>query len=311
MRKFQPKKLCLDIIDEIERLCSIHDINYYVTGNDALYEALDVEEYGTFWRNNVCVSMDEKNLKKFEKLALKDLDKKYFYQNMNTDSDYKLYHSKIRLNDTIFRDTTTFPADIHLGVWVDIDVLVNSTDDEALRKKQIEEYKEIYHKIRLKWLFNGKRILQLSKENQKIRKSLNNTSLKELIKERDEILKRYKNEVSNYYISAININANTSAHLKKAYFGKGETINYLKHNYKFPNNLTKYKNAIFKDNKNIKKSINKMADTKTNDIERYKNNTIKLSDKTKESINKKIGHFELGIYDHPDYKITVEELDNN
>lgn len=310
-RLIQAKKLCLDIIDEIDRLCSIHDINYYITGNDALYKASDVEEYGIFWRNNVCISMDEENLKKFENLALKDLDKKYFYQNMKTDSNYKLYHPKIRLNETIFRDTTTFPADIHLGVWVDIDILINTTNDENLRKKQIKHYKEIYHKIRLKWLFNGKRILQLSKENKKIRKSLNSISLEELIKERNEILEQYKKEPSDYYISTINLNANTSAYLKKDFFKQGEIIEYLDHKYIFPKKLIEYKNSIFKDNKNISKSINKMAENKVNDIESYKNKTTNLSNKVKESINKKIGHFELSMYDHPDYKITVEEINNN
>ncbi|WP_263853458.1 LicD family protein, partial [Limosilactobacillus reuteri] len=57
---------------------------------------------------------------RFRKICKTELSNKYFYQSHNTDVDYQYLFDKIRIRNTIFKETYLSNHNINHGLYIDI-----------------------------------------------------------------------------------------------------------------------------------------------------------------------------------------------
>ena len=111
-------ELQLAAIDEVDRLCAEHKIEYFV-----LYGTLlGAVRHGGFipWDDDVDLGMMRCDYDRFLAAAEAGLDSRYFIQTHRTDMGYPLSFAKVRVNGTVFRERGFAEAAFHEGVYVDI-----------------------------------------------------------------------------------------------------------------------------------------------------------------------------------------------
>jgi lipopolysaccharide cholinephosphotransferase len=116
LRKIQLAELL--ILNELDRICREHKINYYLVGGTLL----GAIRHGGFipWDDDLDVAMERKDYKRFCDVCRSELDGKFFLQNVFTDKKYHMYISKLLLNGTTLVDERAEKLKIQNGVYVDI-----------------------------------------------------------------------------------------------------------------------------------------------------------------------------------------------
>lgn len=113
----------LDILKEFVRICEKHKLLYYLGWGSCLGA---VRHKGFIpWDDDIDVLMPDEDLKRFKEICKTELDSKYFYQDLETDSDFFFSFAKLRANDTTFMLEAFSKIDIHWGVNIDIFPLYN------------------------------------------------------------------------------------------------------------------------------------------------------------------------------------------
>ncbi|WP_294468781.1 LicD family protein [uncultured Anaerofustis sp.] len=305
------KQVSLDMLDIIDNICKKHNIIYYISGNDALYKANDTEEYAKIWRDDMTVLMDEENYNKFINIAPKELTHFYFLENKISNNNYHFPYSKLKLNYTYFRDRRTFPADVNQGLWINIGVLINTSDDPKEREKHFNDLSKIYDQIRLKWLYNPIRALNLKNKSENRYKEwqiAHKKSLKSLLAKQEKLINKYKFKNTKFYLESTT-SLVPVMNLKKSVFKEGERLNYLDHSYIFPSNLQVYLKLNLKERNKMKKHLKDVKKLKLNNVEKYNDLSNNLTKKQEEKLNNKVSLFELGMYDSKDYRSGVYDMD--
>lgn len=64
--------------------------------------------------------MLRKDYEKFKEIALEELDKKYFYQDIDTDPFFGSVFAKIRINNTKYIEEVAQKSKAHNGIYIDI-----------------------------------------------------------------------------------------------------------------------------------------------------------------------------------------------
>lgn len=128
------QKIELNILAELDRICRKHNINYTL----AYGTLLGAIRHNGFipWDDDVDVCMLRRDYEKFRKVCEEELDKKYFYQTNETDSEYYHLFDKIRANDTVFKESFLEKYHIHHGVYIDIFPLDYVPDSSIKRMLQ-------------------------------------------------------------------------------------------------------------------------------------------------------------------------------
>lgn len=321
-RLIHMKNLCLDMLDEIDRICNKYNIKYFLSGDDIIYKAEDIEEMCKLWRKDVCVFMDRDNLEKFNDVVESELDKKYFYQNSKTDPEYIFYYPKIRLKGTYLRDRTLVPANINEGLWVNIGIIVNTSNDKNESKKYYEELRQINEDMKYKCLYddirtnnlknmkniNDKEKIEFRKRKIKRIQELKNITLEELLQKREDLYRKYENEDTKYVVE-ISTTMLKATQIKKEDIDNGIIDTLLGRKYNFPKNYKSISNTIKEEIPERAKKYKKLKYIKENEPERYqkavdigaKNFLIKL--------NKKYSSFNLSSYDVEEYMLSVLDFD--
>lgn len=298
------KKLNLEMCDEIKRICEKHNIEYYIVGEDALAKSYGVEEYGKFWRNDMSFAMKRPEFEKFEKIVMDELDKKYIYQSRETEEDYKFIYPKIRLDNSIFRDNKTVPADIHIGLWMNILILEKTSNNKDQRKKHYTQLRRINNLIRNKWLYKNLRILKIKSFKGKVmRLLLTPISMNTLYKKQQALINKYKDSNTDYYIESTCTKLSCYG-VNKSFFQGGDKLEYLGHEYNFPNKIENFKDLFHYENSNIY-FMKTLKELKAENLNEYYNITNSLTEEQLKKINNRIVVFSLGIYDHPDYMLSA------
>ncbi len=126
--------LCLD---EFDRICKAHDINYFLGGGSLLGA---VRHGGMIpWDDDMDVMMTRKDYTRFLEVVESEIDREnFFFQSSDTDSEYHSIFTKIRLNGTAF--TTRFSSrfgNMHQGIFIDIFVHDKTADIKVLQKLHV------------------------------------------------------------------------------------------------------------------------------------------------------------------------------
>ncbi len=317
------KNLCLDMLDEVDRICRENDITYYLSGDDVLYKANGIEEMCKMWRKGVCILMDRENLKKFNAIAAEKLDPKYFYQTQETDPEYIFSYPKIRLNGTYMRDRSLIPAKINEGLWLNIGMLVNAPNDKKEAEKYYNDLRQVYDDVRYKCLYdeirthNLKDMKGLDKDQIEKRKAMlarieeiKGIDLDTILKRRDAVLTRYEHEETDYWVDSTT-NVLKAFQFRKSDFGEGKRDTLLGREYTFPVNPEGLSDSVTEMIPQRAKKYEKLRTIKETDPERYQKATEQGAKGFMQKFNKKFTAFNLGLYDLEDYQLSVLRFDEN
>ena len=124
------QELELEILAEIDRICVKHNIKYSL-GYGTL---IGVVRHQGFipWDDDIDIAMTRKNYERFKKAAKRELNERFFYQTNATDPEYYHLFDKVRMNDTVFKETFLAKYNIHHGVYVDIVPIDNIPDSKIM-----------------------------------------------------------------------------------------------------------------------------------------------------------------------------------
>lgn len=132
LRKIQMKQLY--IAKNIKKICDKYDIKYILNGGTLLGA---IRHKGFIpWDDDLDIGMLREDYEKFLKIAKKELGDEFFVQNWDTEINYALPYTKIRLNNTTYIEYNSRNVDIHKGVFVDIFPYDNLSDNKIIQKFQ-------------------------------------------------------------------------------------------------------------------------------------------------------------------------------
>lgn len=107
-----------EILGEIVRICTKHDIPYFIQGGSAigaLYNKGIVP-----WDDDIDVGMTRENYERFLREAPAHLSSDYFLEWFGTEENTPFYFAKVKRNNTLFVEEMWRHLDIHHGIFVDI-----------------------------------------------------------------------------------------------------------------------------------------------------------------------------------------------
>ena len=108
----------LKIMDDVDRICRKHGLNYYLYGGTLL----GAVRHGGFipWDDDVDIVMPRADYQKFGEICKKELSDRYFWQTCFSDPAYPMLFAKIRKNGTFVRERKWDNRKMHKGIYVDI-----------------------------------------------------------------------------------------------------------------------------------------------------------------------------------------------
>ncbi len=143
------KDIEIDILAEIDRICKKHDIKWFLAGGSLLGAVR--ENKSIPWDDDLDIGMLREDFIKFQKVAPKELDKKYYYSSPWTDPNCHYYLDKIRLKSSYFSTAYSNHFKFEDGVFVDIIVYDQTSSNRLLEKFQIKFIKLMVETIKVRW----------------------------------------------------------------------------------------------------------------------------------------------------------------
>lgn len=130
-RQSQLRKAQLYILDEIKRICTLHNIEYFLDGGSMLGA---VRHQGFIpWDDDIDVGMKLDHYRKFLAIAERELGEDFFIDNHEHNQDCALVFSKIRLKETMYLELKGNENALHNEIFVDIFPYYYVSDNIAVR----------------------------------------------------------------------------------------------------------------------------------------------------------------------------------
>ena len=108
----------LEILVEIDRICRINHINYFLDSGTALGA---IRHKGFIpWDDDIDIGMLRKDYKRFIEVAKEQLGDEFFLQTIDTDPFYNKLHAKVRKNNTLFMEDINYNRKMNHGIFIDI-----------------------------------------------------------------------------------------------------------------------------------------------------------------------------------------------
>ena len=113
----------LTILEELDRICKKHNIEYFLTAGTLLGA---VRHRGFIpWDDDIDLVMKKSEFKRFRKIAETELSEGFFYQDEKTEKEYCFAFAKVRKEGKKVYEPNLKSIDIHKGVYIDIFPLDN------------------------------------------------------------------------------------------------------------------------------------------------------------------------------------------
>lgn len=125
------QQLELRILCEVDRICQKHNIHYSVAYGTMIGA---VRHHGFIpWDDDLDILMLRNDYIRFKEICKIELGENFFYQSNDTDKEYFYLFDKIRLNNTIFRESFVSRYKINHGIYIDIFPIDNVPDKKWKR----------------------------------------------------------------------------------------------------------------------------------------------------------------------------------
>lgn len=129
----------LELLCEIDSICRKNNITYTL-GYGTLLGCIRHNGFIP-WDDDIDICILRSDYERFKSICKTELSDKYFYQSHDTDKNYYYLWDKIRVNDTVFKETFVGKYDIHHGIYIDIFPIDNVPNDRNRFKIQYIIYK--------------------------------------------------------------------------------------------------------------------------------------------------------------------------
>jgi lipopolysaccharide cholinephosphotransferase len=108
----------LAVFKELQRLCEKHSLRYYLIGGSALGA---VRHSGFIpWDDDIDVGMPRPDYEAFSVLCCSELNERFFWQTYRTERCHTAIYGKLRMNDTVYKESPTMHLPIHHGIKIDV-----------------------------------------------------------------------------------------------------------------------------------------------------------------------------------------------
>ena len=150
------KRIEMDIMKEIDRICRENDIGYFLVGGSLLGA---IRHKGFIpWDDDIDIGMLREDYEKFRKLCPKLLASHLSYQSYTDEPTSHYIFDKVRLKDTYF--STKFSnrfRDIENGLFVDILVYDRTANSPFMQKVHINTIRFFRRLINIRWVGKARR----------------------------------------------------------------------------------------------------------------------------------------------------------
>ena len=135
------RRIQLDMLREIDRICRRHGIRYFLSGGSML----GAVRHGGYipWDDDIDVAMLREEYNRFKAVAPAELNEKYSYQSFTNKDGYHYFFDRITAKDTYFASRYSDSYAMPKGISVDIFVYDNALDR---RKAQRRFWNHLMHK---------------------------------------------------------------------------------------------------------------------------------------------------------------------
>lgn len=140
----------LDLLNKLKKICDKHDLTFFANAGTLLGAA---RHKGFIpWDDDIDVSMEWEDYKKFIQIAPEECEYPYFFQSHLTEEGAEVDHVKIRRSDTTgfskWEWENIKDPNHNLGIWIDIFPMFSVPDDMALREEKKKRIIELWKAIR-------------------------------------------------------------------------------------------------------------------------------------------------------------------
>lgn len=130
-RQSQLRKAQLYILDEIKRICTLHNIEYFLDSGSMLGA---VRHQGFIpWDDDIDVGMTLDQYRKFLAIAVRELKADFFIDNYEHNKECALVFSKIRLKGTTYLELKGNENALHNEIFVDVFPYYYVSDNKIVR----------------------------------------------------------------------------------------------------------------------------------------------------------------------------------
>jgi len=240
------RKIELEILDEIVRICKKHELNYIITAGTLIGA---VRHKGFIpWDDDIDIALPRKDFDKLINICKEELDEKFYLDCPDTNNKYWLPLFKIRKKNTIYEEK--FQGDYKgcKGIWVDILPLDNTEENNTLFLKiQAGIVNELRYAIALKCKFE--KLRQLNSFKRWLRLiyiyALTMLPVKTLTKLQQKIMTLNKNHNSKYVVNlASKYGYKKQTFLREKVFPVSE-IKFEQKIYNAPNDVDYFLSTIY------------------------------------------------------------------
>lgn len=144
------RKLEVDILQEVKRICEKYNIRFFLVGGSLLGA---VRHKGFIpWDDDLDIGMLREDFEKFREVVKSELNPKYYYETYLSNDGSHYIFDKIRVNDTIFSTKWSSQFRINNGIFVDILVYDKTSNYELLQRAHITMIRIVKRLINIKWI---------------------------------------------------------------------------------------------------------------------------------------------------------------
>lgn len=144
------KRIELDMMAEIKRICDKHGIKYFLVGGSMLGA---VRHHGFIpWDDDLDIGMLREDYEKFARVAPGELDEKYSYQSNRSGDGSHYIFDKIRLKDTFFSTKFSDRFAMENGLFIDILVYDRTAKSKAAQDRHIKALCIWSRAINVRWV---------------------------------------------------------------------------------------------------------------------------------------------------------------
>lgn len=144
------KKIEIDMMLEIKRICEKHNIKYFLVGGSLLGA---VRHKGFIpWDDDLDFGMLREDFEKFKRVAPQELNPRYAYQSYQTEPNSHYIFDKIRLRDTFFTTKFSNRFEIENGLFIDILIYDRTAKSERAQKRHINALRRWTRIMNIRWV---------------------------------------------------------------------------------------------------------------------------------------------------------------